>query len=283
MFSNNYKTDMIKKFNLTESIINSSKHYKIPKFVFKTRNEMNEQCQYHHPTNYLFKLQVQSQPTLLLDKSSQLNTKLLKSQYSENKKKKIYNLMTKIQREKIDLLINRAYQQINNNIRKYNKSVSYPKRNERLKLQSVPLITKEYIIDHVMGQVEKYLPYHNKNIKINFLDDNERDDNNDKNKEKLDKQFIWSHNFMEEKKFDDYKKRYRIKFIDTENKIKINKLKKNKTIKDKSLPEIMKIRTNIFFTSSKDKIDNSDKDSKKLNNIAYNRTNYAISKKLFNN
>ena len=282
MFSNDYKTEMIKKFNLTKSIINSSRHYKIPKFVFKTRNEINDQCQYHHPTNYLFKLQAQSQPTLLLDKSSQLN-KLLKSQYSENKKKKIYNLMSKIQREKIDLLINRAYEQINNNIRKYNKSVSYPKRKERLKLQPLPLITKELIIDHVMRQVEKYLPYQNKNIKTNPLEDNERDDNNDNHKEKLDKQFIWSHNFMEEKKFEDYKKRYRIKFIDTESKIKINKLKKNKTIKDKSLPEIMKIRTNLFFNSSKDKLDNSDKDSKKLNNIAYNRTNYVISKDLLNN
>ena len=282
MFSNDYKAEVIKKFNLTESLINSSKHYKIPKYVFKTRNEMNDQCQYHHPTNYLFRLQIQSQPTLLLDKSSQLN-KLLKSKYSENKKKKIYNLMTKIQREKIDLLINRAYEQINNNIRKYNKSVSYPKRKERLKLQPLPLITKELIIDHVMRQVEKYLPYQNKNIKTNPLEDNERDDNNDNHKEKLDKQFIWSHNFMEEKKFEDYKKRYRIKFIDTESKIKINKLKKNKTIKDKSLPEIMKIRTNLFFNSSKDKLDNSDKDSKKLNNIAYNRTNYVISKDLLNN
>ena len=282
MFSNDYKTEMIKKFNLTKSIINSSRHYKIPKFVFKTRNEINDQCQYHHPTNYLFKLQAQSQPTLLLDKSSQLN-KLLKSQYSENKKKKIYNLMSKIQREKIDLLINRAYEQINNNIRKYNKSVSYPKRKERLKLQPLPLITKELIIDHVMRQVEKYLPYQNKNIKTNPLEDNERDDNNDNHKEKLDKQFIWSHNFMEEKKFDDYRKRYRIKFLDTENKVKINKLKKNKTIKDKSLPEIMKIKTNIFFSSSKDKVDNSDKDSKKINNIAYNRTNYIFSKKSLDN
>ena len=282
MFSNDYKTEVIKKFNLTESLINSSKHYKIPKFVFKTRNGINDQCQYHHPTNYLFKLQVQSQPTLLLDKSSQLN-KLLKSQYSENKKKKIYNLMTKIQREKIDLLINRAYEQINSNIRNYNKSVSYPKRNERLKLQPIPLITKELIIDHVMGQVEKYLPYQNKNMKTNSLEDNERDDTNDNHKEKLDKQFIWSHNFMEEKKFDDYRKRYRIKFLDTENKVKINKLKKNKTIKDKSLPEIMKIKTNIFFSSSKDKVDNSDKDSKKINNIAYNRTNYIFSKKSLDN
>ena len=73
MFSNDYKNEMIKKFNLTESLINSSKHYKIPKFVFKARNGINEQCKYHYPTNSLFKLQVKSHPDLLMDKTSQLS------------------------------------------------------------------------------------------------------------------------------------------------------------------------------------------------------------------
>ena len=38
MFSNDLKNEMKKKFNLTESIINSSKHYKIPRFVFKAKS-----------------------------------------------------------------------------------------------------------------------------------------------------------------------------------------------------------------------------------------------------
>ena len=73
MFSNLYKNEMIKKFNLSESLVNSSKHYKIPKFVFKSRNNINNQCQYHHPPNSLFKLQLKSHPELLLDQASRLN------------------------------------------------------------------------------------------------------------------------------------------------------------------------------------------------------------------
>ena len=38
MFSNDLKNVIKKKFNLTESIINSSKHYKIPRFVFKAKS-----------------------------------------------------------------------------------------------------------------------------------------------------------------------------------------------------------------------------------------------------
>ena len=250
MFSNDYKTEVIKKVNLTESLINSSKHYKIPKFVFKARNGINDQCKYHHPTNSLFKLQIQSHPELLLDKTSQVS-KLSKTQYSENKKKKINNLLKKIQREKIDLLINRAYQQINNNIRKYNKSVSYPKKQGRYILKAIPLVTREFIIEHVMGQVEKYLPYQKKNIFNNTFENNELNKYKILYNGKLNKQFIWSHNFMEEKKMDDYKKKYRIKFIKTENKTKNCKLKKERYIKDKSLPEIKRIRTNMFFSSQK--------------------------------
>ena len=274
MFSNGYKTEMIKKFNLTESLINSSKHYKIPKFVFESRNSINNQCQYHHPSNSLFKLQLQHQPTLLLDKSSILN-KLTKTQYSEDKKKKIFNLMTKVQRQKIDLLINRAYQQINNSIRKYNKSISLPKNKDKIKLKSIPLINKELIIDHVIGQVQKYLP--NKNIKNNTFDCNGNDEDDDIFKRKLDKQFIWSHNFLEEKKMENYKKRYKIKFIDTDNKIIINKLKKNKPIKDRSIPAIMRIRTNMFFATTKNKDEKLAQ--KNIYNI-YNRTNYMMYKNL---
>ena len=61
--------------------------------------------------------------------------------------------MKKIQREKIDLLINRACQKINNKIWKYNKSVSYPKNQERFILKTITLSTREFIIEHIMGQI----------------------------------------------------------------------------------------------------------------------------------
>lgn len=258
MFSNDYKYEMIKKFNLTESVINSPKHYKIPNFVFKTKNEINNQCQYHHPTNSLFKLQLKTYPYLLIDKSSNLN-KCAKTNYSENKKKNIFKLLTNVQREKIDLLINRAYHKINNEIREYNKSVSIPKKKVKFKLQSMPYITKELIIDHVMGQVQKYLPDRNRNKTSTFYD------YDDYSKDKLYKQFIWSHNFMEEKKMDEYKKRYRIKYIDGKNKIVENKLIKEKHKRDKDLPNIFKIKTEMFFSSQKNKTYSLDKNLNKSN------------------
>ena len=75
---------------------------------------------------------------------------------------------------------------------------------------------------------------------------------------------------MEEKKMDEYKKRYRIKFIDGKNKIVENKLIKEKHIKDKDLPNIFKIKTEMFFSSRKDKTYSLDKNlnkSKKTHQI----------------
>lgn len=270
MFSNVYKNEMIRKFNLSESLINSPKHYKIPKFVFKTRNNINNQCQYHHPPNSLFKLQLQTHPDLLLNKASKFS-RFYKTHYSELKKKQIYNLMTKIQREKIDLLINNAYHQINNNIREYNKSVSIPKNQGKLKLKSIPLVNKEFIIDHVIGQVQKYLP----NKKINSIESSEFDEINDIHDEQFKKQFIWSHNFMEEKKTEDYRRRYKIKFLNTEYKIKNYSLKKKMPLIDKSIPEIKKIKTEMFFAFPKNK-----KQSNNLLKKRFNRTNYEIYKNL---
>ena len=56
---------------------------------------------------------------------------------------------------------------------------------------------------------------------------------------------------MEEKKIEDYRKRYKIKFINTEMKIKNYSLKKKKPLIDKELPEIMKIKTEMFFAIPK--------------------------------
>jgi hypothetical protein len=62
MFSNALKKQAIKRINLPESIINSSIHYKIPKFVFQSKNEVNNQCEFHHPSDSLFKLQIKTHP-----------------------------------------------------------------------------------------------------------------------------------------------------------------------------------------------------------------------------
>lgn len=257
MFSSDYKSEIINKYNISESVINSPKHYKIPNFVFKTKNEINNQCEYHHPPNSLFKLQLQAHPYLLMDNSN-IN-KYVKTQYTDNKNKTIRSLLTKVQRDKIDLLIKRAYHDINNKIREYNKSVSLPKKRGKYRLKLIPLITKEKIIDHVMGQVQKYLPK-NKTSSFDFY-------GNDYslNKGKLYKQYIWSHNFMEEKKMEKYKKEYKIKYINTRNKILDNNFMKKKPVKDKDIPNIYKIKSEMFFTTPKFKKLNLSKSSNKAN------------------
>jgi hypothetical protein len=259
MFSNDYKAEMIQKFNLTESMINSPKHYKIPNFVYKTKNAIDNQCEYHHPPNSLFKLQLQSHPDLLMDKSN--IHKYIKTNYSDNKKKNIRNLLTKVQREKVDLLIKRAYHDINNKIREYNKSVSLPKNRVKLRLKLMPLITKEKIIDHVMGQVQKYLPSRNKTSSFDFYGNDYSS-----NKRNLYKQFIWSHNFMEEKKMEDYQKRYKIKYItNTKNEIIDNNFMKKKPVKDKDIPTVLKINSEMFFSTQKFRSFHLNKNSNKLN------------------
>lgn len=248
MFSNAYKKQAIKRYNLPESIINSSIHYKIPKFVFQNKNEVNNQCEFHHPSDSLFKLQIKTHPDLLLDKLSHLN-KITKTQYSENKKRIIYNLLSKVQREKLDLLIDKAYQKINNNIRKYNKSISIPKNRRNLKLKPISLISKEFIIDHAMGQVQKYFHFNlkGKNNSFEFPESNEFNNNYNSSRNR---QLVWSHNFIEDKKNDEYRKRYRIKYIDTEDKIYDNR-RKEKMIKDRSIPNITKIKNETLYSTQK--------------------------------
>ena len=129
-------------------------------------------------------------------------------------------------------------------------------------MKLMPLITKERIIDHVMGQVQKYLPKKNKTTGFDFYGNNYS-----LSSSKLHKQFIWSHNFLEEKKIEDYKKKYRIKYMNTKNKIIENtKHIKNKLIKkeDKDIPSIMKIKTEMFFSTHKNQKFKLNKSSNKL-------------------
>ena len=45
------------------------------------------------------------------------------------------------------------YDKKDNKIWKYNKSVSYPKNQERFILKTITLSTREFIIEHIMGQI----------------------------------------------------------------------------------------------------------------------------------
>ena len=162
MISNDLKNELKKKFNLTDSIINSSKHYNIPKFVIQTKSIKYNKHKYYN----IYKTQVVSLKNYLNDKTLELNN-LSKTKYLGYKRENIYKLLTTIQREKIDLLINRAYHRINNNIRKYNKGLIISKEQKESKLDFLPLVHKQEIIEHVMNKAEKYLPLINK--KYDFM------------------------------------------------------------------------------------------------------------------
>ena len=226
MFSNALKKKIIAKFNLSKDVINSTKHYKIPTMIFRPKNGINNQCRYHYPTDEIFNFQVQFQPDLLLDNIS-LKKRINKTQYFQNKMKSTNNLISKIQRNKINLLIQRSYNKLNNNIRKYNQSISLPKTENNLKIKPLPLITRNKIIEHILGQYKIYMDK-NKDIDKRY----------DLINEKMRKQYIWSHNILEEKKIKEYKKIYRIKYL-TLNQID--------TKKEEKIPIINRFKNEPFY------------------------------------
>jgi hypothetical protein len=219
MFSNDLKNEMKKKFNLTDSILNSSRHYKIPNFIFKSKSEKLHNKSY----TPVFKNKVISLRGFINDKSNELKN-ISKTQYYEKKRAKINKILTDIQKEKIDLLINSAYHKINDNIREYNKNLCLPRRENKVQLDYLPLIQKEKIIDHAMNQVQKYLPFINK--KYEFIKyGNKKSNTNLKDEEMKNRQLYWSRNFLQQKKLEEYKKIYKIKYIHSEEINNNNKFK----------------------------------------------------------
>ena len=210
MFSNDLKNEMKKKFNLTDSIINSSKHYRIPNFVFKTKSEKLHNKAY----TPIFKNKVISLRGFIKDKSNELKN-ISKTQYCEKKKENINKMLSSIQKEKIDLLINRAYNKINDNIREYNKNLCFPRRENKPQLDYLSLIQKQKIIDHIMNKVQKYLPFINK--KYEFMKyGNEKHNPKLECEEKKNRQLYWSRNFLQQKKLEEYKKIYKVKYLHSE-------------------------------------------------------------------
>lgn len=238
MFSNDLKNVIKKKFNLTESIINSSKHYKIPRFVFKAKSVKPP-----NKYNFFMNHKIITLRKYLNEKSEEIK-KLSKTQYFERKREKMTKLLSKIQRDKIDLLINKAYENFNDNIREYNNSLSLSQRENKIRLDFLPLVQKQIIVDHVMTKTHKYLPlinkkyefmkYGYKEVKQKIFDE-----------EKKNKQINWSHNFIQQKKLEDFQKIYRIKYLNTEQTTTKDKFKDELTQKDFDYPKSNKKQTLI--------------------------------------
>ena len=251
MFSNDIKNEMKKKFNLSESIMNSSRHYQIPKFVFRAKSIK------HHSKNYNFfgKNKIVSLRNYLNEKSGEIKS-LSRTQYFERKRENMNKLLSQIQREKIDLLINRAYHNINDNIREYNTSISIPKREYKMKLDYLPLVQKEIIIDHVMNRTQKYLPLINKKYEFMKYGYKEIKQKNF-DEEKKNRQINWSHNLLEQKKLEDFQKIYRIKYLNTEQTTTKDKFKDELIQKDFDYPKRSKKHTLISKNRTHSSIQNS--------------------------
>ena len=251
MFSNDLKNVMKKKFNLADSIINSSRHYKIPKFVDKTKSLKL----YNKHFNSLMKSRIVPLRSYLNSKSIEINN-LSKTQYFERKRENMNRLLSKIQRDKIDLLINSAYNKINDNIREYNTSLSIPKNEHKIQLDYLPMIQREIIINHIMNKTQKYLPlinkkyeflkYGYKEVKQKILDE-----------ERKNRQMLWSNNFIQKKKLEEYEKIYRIKYLNTEQQTINDKFKDELTQKDFDHPKKNKKHLSISKNRTHSSIKNN--------------------------
>lgn len=229
MFSKDFQNKVEQKYNLSHSLITKPIHYKIPDFVYKTKRD----------TINLMKDRLEFDSDLL-------NLPKSKTFYTIRKEKNIYESLNRIERDKIDILINRAYDQINHNIRKYNECIDHEKD---LKLKYLPMITKETIKDEILGKVDRYLSKDNKNTKEN---------------RRFDKEFIWSRNLMAVKRENEYKKMYRIKYIDVESE-QGRKYGKSNFKRDFTIPSIIKLNHTKFLLNSKKCFSSRDNKKKNVN------------------
>ena len=128
------------------------------------------------------------------------------------KKNKNFNkmaLLKKMQKDKIDILINTTFHKMNNNIRNYNLNDS----NRNLQLKPISNEAKNNIKDNIVYKYQNFL-----RTKNNFTKRPEIDR----------KEYEWSKIILERKKLRDYRKIYSLKFIKIDKKIKL-KLKNIQT------------------------------------------------------
>ena len=257
MFSNDLKNEIIKKFHLAESIINSSKHYKIPNFVFKAKSMKPRNKIYNYNPNFYSK--ITSLRNFINHKSIELKN-LSKTQYYERKRENMNKLLSKLQREKIDLLIDRAYHNINDKIREDNTSISLPRREKKIKLDFLPLVQKKIIIESVMNKAEKYLPLINKKydfMKYGYKQKKQKEFD----EERKIRQKNWSENILMQKNIEDYEKIYKIKYLNTDQSSEKDKFKDELIQKDFDSPK----RNKRYKTISKNRTHNSMKNSSTVN------------------
>ena len=205
------KKKLSSNFLLIQSYINFPIHYQ-PKKYSKDPNDNNK---------YLL---MSSFPNILSKRQEPL------SQYAKKKKKNKISLIKKIQRNKIDLLVNNAMDKVNNNIRDYNLQTSSI---NKMKIKLLPILSKEFIKNDLMNRYNDFLE-----IKKPLS----------KSPKKINKEYIWSQKILAQKKLKDYRNLYSLKYlrIDDNDKFNIKNLKSSINIVNNIIEENKKKNRTLY-------------------------------------
>ena len=210
------KKKLSNNFLLVQSLINFPIHYQ-PKKFSQDPNDNNK---------YIL---MNSFPNIL-DKNSfkpkqEMHGSL--SQYAIKKNKNRISIIKKLQREKIDILLNNVMDKANYNIRDYN----YKNSNKELpKIKQLTSGTKEIIKDDILVKYNNFLRHKNAFIKSPL---------------KYNKEYIWSQKILEEKRLKEYRRIYSLKHLKGEDKFTFENWKNSLKIV-KNIIEEKKKRNKTF-------------------------------------
>ena len=248
MISKELRKQVFQRFNIEESLINRPIHCSIPKSI-----GAHPYLILNNPKEEYFKKIINKAKTKLT--------------YSRNKEKSINQIKSNIKRNKVEILFNKTYDKINNNLR-LNTNNLIPKK----RLETLSDITKEKYIDDITNKSNFYNYLFNKNkkrIQDNYF---------------FDKQNNWSNIYLEQKQINKYKNLYTIKYMDTlpffPKKIYYN----HKYRKDETIPVIVKLNEPINSYKSKNKsrsisVDDAKSNIIKSHNFTINESKYESEKK----
>ena len=180
-FANN---KIVLEFNLTQKALNRPIHYR-PKFVSQFENHNSPYKNQNNNKKHGF---LATKKRIHYPSLSQISS----SNYYKRKNANTLNLVEKIKSEQIDILINKIYDKANNKIREYSYDLK-----EKNSFKNLDPIYRKQIKSDISN---KYQKFYNKT-------------QNDKNNELKLKRYFWSEKILDNKKNNEYKKMYRIKFI----------------------------------------------------------------------
>ena len=218
------KKKLSNNFLLVQSLINFPIHYQ-PKKFSQDPNDNNKYILMNSFPNILDNNNVKPK--------QQMHGSL--SQFAIKKNKNRISIIKKLQREKIDILLNNVMDKANYNIRDYN----YKNSNKDIKICPLPNLTRETRDAIKTDIINKYKSFSNN--KKHF-------DSPIKNKNDL-----WTKKILDERKIKIYRKIYSLKYlkIDDKLKFKIQFLKNSKNIINNIVEENKKKnKYNTFYNKN---------------------------------